>query len=127
MLLIYYVFYVCFAVELREQLDEALEQIAELQEQVKKVKHDLAKAKAENGNNKRKRQQEEDEFAQFQLFQEFKRQRQEQAAPVHLHQATIPHPLPPRHRPTWLTNVDASGRPFFINTITGHSQWERPF
>ena len=87
--LIYHAFYLCFTVVLREQLDEALEQIVELQEQVKKVKHDLAKARAENGNNKRKRQQEEEAFADFQLFQEFKIQRQEQATQVHQHQAPM--------------------------------------
>ena len=143
MLLIYSALYFFFALELREQLEELQEQIEQLQEEFKKVKADLTKAKAENGNIKRNRQEEGEAFAEFLLFQEFKRQRQEQQAPVHLQQAHV-HPslapmqlqqapihpalAPVQQRRTWIPSVDSvSGRECFFNTFTGESRWEIPF
>jgi hypothetical protein len=104
------------------------------------MKADLTKAKEDKVTNKRKRQEEEDAFAEFQLFVEFKRQRQQQTAPVHqLHAHQVPHqppfglcqpppPPPPLNcLSSWRTVLDAaSGRQFFQNIFTGQTQWETP-
>ena len=119
-----------FAVELREKLNEALKQIEELQEQLIKVKADLAKAKADNGNNKRKRKQDEEAFAEFQLYEEFKRQKLQQTAPFIPPPPPYPRPPPPPpSMPGLLKPIydHTSGRTIHINTSTGKIQWDTHF
>ena len=128
-----------FSLELREQLEEAEVEIADLRDQLQKAKTDLSKRKAENGNNKRKRQEEEEAFNEFQLFQEFKKQRQQQAISPPLGSLpgsqpgppiayyTAPPPPPPPLPVHGVRHYDSASRQYWYrNPVTGQQQWEVP-